>query len=202
MGSAGADEGEAQYLRGLLDHLHEHATERRPLALMLLDWRLVFLASFVAVESYMLSLIFAENEAPLKALSTIAAAAAFLVAYWQWKLAREEASFEKYYDRMNTTIDFVDKCGLEEAGDSREARLSHVRNMRVFNQLDNLEYVLGKYRLGYISTDIVYRAVRNFKTECAQDWFRTKTLEWLNQIEAYTRDTKCAARYIVDESSA
>jgi hypothetical protein len=149
----------------------------------------------------------------LKGLTAIAAGFAFALTYIQWQLARHEVSFDKYYDRINIANQAIDK---NEAGETPVdgQQIDHLRNMRVFAQLDNLEYIIGKYRLDFVEFDLLDRAIRAFRSECHVDrengdigWFSNKVLFWIGEEEnqqialGYHSATRKAARYIVERVS-
>src|SRR5215207_4011563 len=75
--------------------------------------------------------------------------------------------------------------------------------MRVFAQLDNLEYVFGKYRHQFVGFDILDRAIRTFRSDCDVPWFSEKVLYWIGRTDeervakVYHSETREAARYIV-----
>ncbi|TIL42788.1 hypothetical protein [Mesorhizobium sp.] len=168
----------------------------------------------VAVLAYTLSLFLPHSyaDAILKALAAAAAGATFLLSYAQWRLARHEVSFDKYYDRIDIVNQAISNSQLkEELGDA--GYRDHLRNMRVFAQLDNLEYILGKYKLNFVELDLVDRAVQTFRSDCYLDrspdigWFSDKVLFWIGDDEGrqialgYHAHTRKAARYIVSRVS-
>jgi hypothetical protein len=145
----------------------------------------------------------AKNASPIfTGLAALAAGATFIVSYFQWQLARHEISFDKFYEKLNITNQTINACGLKEARD-HAGEIDHLRNMRVFAQLDTLEYVLGKYRLGFVEFDLVDRAIRTFRSDCDIPWFAEKVLHWIGRTEGeqvakgYHGETRKAARYIV-----
>jgi hypothetical protein len=188
-----------------------------PLWQRLVSKRVVITTTFVAVTAYVLSLVLAEpapatstqastSAAPsfFNALAGIAAGATFALSYVQWHLARHEISFDKFYEKLNITNQTINACGLREAKNPGE-EIDHLRNMRTFAQLDNLEYVLGKYRLGFVEFDLVDRAIRTFRSDCDIPWFAEKVIFWIGAREGaqvakgYHAESRKAARYIVGQ---
>ena len=114
-----------------------------------------------------------------------------------------EAAFDKYYERVNYVNSFINAVGLKETEKDEGRQLDHLQNMRVFAQLDNLEYVLGKLDVSSTAPDLVERSVRAFRSDCALPWFREKTLYWIGPSEGqevakgYRCDTRVVARTIV-----
>jgi hypothetical protein len=50
------------------------------------------------------------------------------------------------------------------------------QDMYVFTELDNLEYALEKYRLGYMTLNHANRALRTFRSRCLSPLFRESVL--------------------------
>lgn len=104
------------------------------------------------------------------------AAAAIFFAYYQWSDGRREASLDKFYDRLaliNTRYyewrearDVVPHFW----GSSTEDKDFRPR-MYVYLELDNLEYVIIRYQLGYIRLPLLRRAVRTFGSRCESPQF-------------------------------
>jgi len=183
----------------------------------ILDRRVVITTTFLAVAAYGVSLWLTgpsdstsatkNASAIFTGVAALAAGATFIVSYFQWQLARHEISFDKFYEKLNITNQTINACGLKEARD-HAAEIDHLRNMRVFAQLDTLEYVLGKYRLGFVEFDLVDRAIRTFRSDCDIPWFAEKVLHWIGRTEGeqvakgYHAETRKAARYIVGQCHA
>jgi hypothetical protein len=72
--------------------------------------------------------------------------------------------------------------------------------MLVFAEIDNLEYVLMKYRLGYVNFVLTNRSIRTFRAQCAKENFRKKVIFWLGKnddeqvAKGYELCTRVAAR--------
>lgn len=80
---------------------------------------------------------------------------AFLLAYQQWRAARYEASLDKYYDRLDVVNSRLEALpGVDSSA------------MYVFVELDSLEYVIEKYKLGYISSEHAFRGLKTFRLHC------------------------------------
>ena len=141
----------------------------------------------------------------LKTLTALAAGITFALSYLQWRLARKEASFDSYYDRLKLANECITAAGLKAAG-TPEAELDHLRNMVVFAQLDNFEYIFGKYQLNFVDYNLVERAVRTIRSDCDQPWFRDKVLYWIGKGEGqqvakgYLAVTRELARLVVRQS--
>jgi hypothetical protein len=102
---------------------------------------------------------------------------ALVLGYQQWREAREEASMEMYYERLDianrrrecapSAIHKVVKNSIPELAREDPAVL-----MYVYVELDNLEYVAGKYRLGYMRAGQAFRGLRTFQRRCLAEDFR------------------------------
>jgi hypothetical protein len=102
------------------------------------------------------------HAAALKDILQVAAVViGFGVAFYQWRLARYEASLEKYYDRLdiaNRRLNTLIEQAWSNKPDPKEFDVYDnppkvgvsLFDMWVFAELDNLEYVIQKYRRGYI----------------------------------------------------
>lgn len=102
----------------------------------------------------------------------------------QWRDARREASLEKYYERLdlaNRRMEAIYEARSSKEGGPvyRPGRGPTQRDvldvlhrgippeaMWIFTELDNLEYVLVKYELGFASCHMVCRALDNFASKC------------------------------------
>jgi hypothetical protein len=80
------------------------------------------------------------------------------VTYQQWRAARYEAALDKFYDK------------LEIANRRREALKGEGEvdpfDMYIFTELDNLEYTLEKYKLGYVMLAQLCRSLEMFRMRC------------------------------------
>ena len=101
----------------------------------------------------------------------------FVLGYHQWRAARHEISMDKFYDRL----DMVDRR-LENWPAARQM-LNHFwqnsddqASYECFNcvyvELDNLEYGIEKYKLGYMNADLALRCLRTFQSRCDSKKFR------------------------------
>jgi hypothetical protein len=83
------------------------------------------------------------------------AGGALLVTYFEWMLGRRESSMDKFFERLelaNKQRDEVEHGSL---------KMDEFHGY-VFAELDNLEYVIERYRFGYMSPSLALRAVRTF----------------------------------------
>lgn len=128
--------------------------------------------------------------------ATIAAAVlalgAFIVGYHQWRAARRETSMDKFYERLKTANDRL----AELKADKFE--------MYVYAELDNLEYVIEKYRLGYMGPDQALRGLETFRSRLEGDRgaaFAGKVKQVLGKV-GYSTSTQNIVRQIILRKTA
>lgn len=100
---------------------------------------------------------------------------ALMLGVQQWRAARNETSLDKFYDRLEVTNRQLDDCPavrsfagpwLDEEGRTSEDPDSYYRTMYVYRELDNLEYAIAKYRIGFMSSESAGRSLRTFLARC------------------------------------
>lgn len=116
---------------------------------------------------------------------TLITAAAIFFAYYQWMDGRRESSLDKFYDRLaliNTRY-----YEWKEARDvvphfwgKSTENVNFRPRMYVYLELDNLEYVILRYQLGYLRTPLLRRAVRTFSSRCESPVFCELAKEVVN----------------------
>jgi hypothetical protein len=105
----------------------------------------------------------AEDRAEI--LATVAVVAVALFGYWQWREGRHEAAIDQFYDRMHWANEIV--VDSFRVGLARSERVIEILDRAcVYAELDNLEYSLEKYRLGYMRPELAARALRTFQDRC------------------------------------
>jgi hypothetical protein len=116
-------------------------------------WRLgvVLLIGAIAVT-------FAIRDANIQLIGAILGAGALAVAYVEWLLSRRESSMDKFYERLRIANDYRRAVKSPD-----ELAISEVR-LYVFSELDNLEYVIERYRFGYMSAALALRGVKTFES--------------------------------------
>lgn len=117
-----------------------------------------FMAAVAVLSAGLLFLAFAQL-LDLWDATGLGAAATFTgagFAFWYWQSARYEASMDRYYDRLNLA-------------NTRYEKLSPDKYlMYMFMELDNLEYVIEKYKWGYITAEQAFRGLKLFYTHCRE----------------------------------
>ncbi len=140
-----------------------------------------------------------------RAVTTAMTFVALTVAIWQWRNVRHEGAIDKFYERLHLSNQ-MRLNAAEAAFTMREAQAAQVPdgqpehlfvldgsgtycelavNFYVYTELDNLEYVVHKYRHGYISRDMANRALHNFQTRFRMPGFE-EHLKKLYGVGSYT----------------
>lgn len=122
------------------------------------------------------------------AATALAALGAFFFGYRQWRSSRYEKSMEDFYSRLNLAnqrrenTELVCRLlrhtwelkGVREAPPSLCECDDHQWSMYVYAELDNLEYVVEKYNLGYMQPRHALRGLRTFYERCLRQCFRDR----------------------------
>ena len=125
----------------------------------------------------------------IQVATAVVALGAFILGYQQWRSARFETSIDKFYERLEAS-----NRKLHEWTTARELigaldnQLNFQQSMYVFSEIDNLEYVIQKYKYGYMSTDQALRGVKTFKSRCIHDKFRERAQSCL-EMGGYNPET-------------
>ncbi|HEX8641051.1 MAG TPA: hypothetical protein VF704_07820 [Allosphingosinicella sp.] len=141
------------------------------------------------------------RDAPLQWLiPAILGAGVLIGSFFEWRSSRHEASLDKFYERLCIVNDSREKIRLEDDSlaeiclvqptenstcrierfrvDAEGARVGKARphvdpmQMYVWRELDNLEYLLERYRLGYLSTRLAFRGVATFASRFRFEQFQ------------------------------
>jgi hypothetical protein len=110
-----------------------------------------------------------------------------VIAYRQWISARQEISIDKYYDRLDSSNQKLALLGVPP------------RELHVYAELDKLEYVTVKYKLGYLPPELALRAFQNFEGHCRAEDFRQYLREKLPPA-AYLDETRRLAGIICSDA--
>lgn len=136
-------------------------------------------------------------------LQALAGFAAFSLGYLQWRAARHETTFDKLYDKLDIANRKFDAWKIEQLKNDPKGLADHLHTMFVFAELDNLEYVLEKYQLGYAREELAERAWRSFKSRCIDsEAFRKCALHFLGEKEGgeialgFQKTTRMVVRHV------
>jgi hypothetical protein len=165
----------------------------------------VLLAVALAVTAYAAAtmLYTAEGDILLTVASAVSGALVLVLGYLQWREIQHETSYDRYYDRLAGVNDRFNAYRVDALADDDAERRSHLNTMFIFGELDVLEYMLGKRRLGYVRAELAERAIRSFRSRCADPQFCTDVLYWIGREEGrqvargYERVTRETARLII-----
>ena len=130
------------------------------------------------------------------------AAIASVFAYLQWQDSRAESSYENFYQRLRIITEQYeadDGCAMNMVSHFWRApsgELKFRESLYVYLEVDNLEYVCGRYSLGYIRNDLFKRALRTFISRCVSAEFCTYAL-WLVRRAGHDGSTIKLVEYIV-----
>lgn len=136
----------------------------------------------------------------------ITALGTLMVGFVQWREARHENSMDKYYERL----DFANRrrengkgvaYEMDRALEPEASEPDRDRMMYVYAELDNLEYVAEKYRLGYMTARQACRGLRAFQRRCFNRDFRNLALKRV-QSGDYNRGTARIVARICQEFDA
>lgn len=110
----------------------------------------------------------AKDDPLLSAASPLATMGLLIAGLSQWRGARQEISMDKYYERLNISNQWwksspsVQKAMAGFARDSEDPDMT----MYVCLEIDNLEYVIEKYRIGHVDDEQACRGLRAFQVRC------------------------------------
>ncbi|HTG35816.1 MAG TPA: hypothetical protein VLB76_23065 [Thermoanaerobaculia bacterium] len=129
-----------------------------------------------------------ENHVPQDFATAIAAMCAFVFGYFQWRSSRYDKAMEDFYSRLNLANKRRESNKLvsrllghpwrsrrvAESPSALGGYDDHRWSMYVYAELDNLEYVVEKYNLGYMESRHALRGLRTFYQRCLCGHFRDR----------------------------
>lgn len=117
-------------------------------------------------------------------IAAIFAGGALVITYSEWMLGRRESSMDRFYER------------LETANEHRSNQLVH-RDLKmdeteryIFTELDNLEYVIERYRFGYMSAGLARRGLNTFNSRFGIRGFEEQVATAIERGCAYNVHTR------------
>lgn len=132
-------------------------------------------------------------------ITGIVATGALILGYQQWRAARNEQSLEKFYERLELTNqkfeswpgarELLGKYPIIEGSENESEEVLFQRAMYTFRELDNLEYAMAKYKLGYMSSEYALRSLKIFQHRCDSPAFRELALRCCTTDTAYQSET-------------
>ncbi len=145
---------------------------------------------FLAVTVGVIGQISPRNLDGVQLISAIVTIGVFVLGYQQWRAARNEISMDKFYDRLDLANRRLD------AWPAARAMVSHLwplvpedkqdinafeRVMYIYMELDNLQYVAEKYKLGYMNSEQALQGLRTFQSRCFSSDFRKLALHYVER---------------------
>lgn len=146
----------------------------------------------LSFELFFKSLPFGMNGS--RASTIVLTLGALLLGYQQWRAARNELSMERYYERLDLADRRLDNWPsardmVKHFWPTAIDQASYECSMYVYVELDNLEYVIEKYKLGYISPEQALRGLRTFQSRCISTEFRELAQEYV-KLAGYQSTTE------------
>ncbi len=134
------------------------------------------------------------------------------LAFSQWRAVRREATFERYYDRIdlaNRRMARISEAKANLPSDSSRSMTGEgwltPFELLVFAELDNLEYASEKYKLGYMKPELAARSLRHFYARCIDEkqgeLFREKAIEYI-QVLGYEKSTRVIVEKLLKKAVA
>jgi len=166
---------------------------------------LLVLAGFVIAAIFVLLRldVFPVGTAVEASVATIALFA-LIIGVPQWRAARDEISLDKIYEKLGETNKLLDEwCEVRDfagpwpelKGQGKEG--SYRRTMYVYRELDNFEYAVEKYRIGFMEPQTAHRCLRTFQVRCEQPkGFRDLALKCV-KTPGYSRETRKIVEKVV-----
>ena len=212
----------ACFIEGWLRKLHPGVTRKQRAALEALGFNQPFyrrgfllgLTIWVLAVSFTAFLYFyVEPDEPSDFTTTIGGVAVFIFGYYQWRSSRYEKAMEDFYSRLNiannrrengknVVFDLLGKPwelnGVHESCRAFAQGEEKHWIEYIYSELDNLEYVVEKYNLGYMKAQVALRGLRTFYQRCALPIFRKHALKCARSM-AYNESTCTVVRKVYDD---
>lgn len=150
-------------------------------------WRTIIVAVTIGAAA---TAFFADK--PAEFIAAILAGGALLVTYVEWMLGRRESSMDMFYERLETANEHrsnIVRIGMKM---NRTERY-------VFTEIDNLEYVIERYRFGYMSPSLARRGVNTFASRLGIIGFKTELRSILANGCAYSELTCDVVGKVMDD---
>lgn len=168
--------------------------------LVIIGVALSVIAVFVLAELF--PKLFPPPESTHAAVTGVIGLGALYLGLQQWSAARSELSLDKFYEKLAATNRKLDEyhgarefAGPWSDGSEESEDLAYERKMYVYLELDNLEYAIAKYNLGYMSSSDAYRSLRTFRQRChASSEFCRIASVCVETNEGYNWQTKQAVK--------
>ncbi len=112
--------------------------------------------------------------------AVLVAAAAGVFTYQQWADSRREESLDRFYQRLGqVNARYAQWEGARalvpsfwQFAEDDGKHPAYEKQLYVYLELDNLEYMLVRYELGFVSKELLMRALRTFASRMVHKGFR------------------------------
>ena len=144
-------------------------------------------------------------------LTAVIALGALGLGFHQWCASRNEISLDRFYDRLEVTNRILDEHkevrsfagpwqSVEGSKNQHDEDVIYHTSMYVYRELDNLEYAIAKYKLGYMSPENALRSLRTFRVRCnLSPEFRELALMCAAANEGYDSITQEVVNKVCDK---
>lgn len=119
----------------------------------------------------------------LELIGAILGGGALAVSYVEWVLTRREGSMDKFYERLVLANNY-----RKAVNEPKGVAITDM-DLYVFSELDNLEYVIERYRFGYMSPTLALRGVNTFQSRFHIAHFRERVTGFIDLNCGYSRHT-------------
>lgn len=178
------------------DELSEHGIERKKGVFLVtgVNLYLMMLLATLILFKVWLALPPAKN-ASLEALLGIGVAFAGL---YQWRSSKYETSIDEFYKRLSYTNTKLIEWESSRVLLSKEWVDEKVfqREMYVYLELDNLEYIIQKYQHGFMEPHDAHRALTCFSSRCKNSHAFKALAEENVEKGGYKPDTRYAVHHL------
>ena len=147
----------------------------------------------------------------LDVITAVIALGALGLGFHQWCASRNEISLDRFYDRLEVTNRILDERkevrsfagpwhSVEGSKNQHDEDVIYHTSMYVYRELDNLEYAIAKYKLGYMSPENALRSLRTFRGRCnSSPEFRVLALMCAKANEGYDSITQEVVKKVCQE---
>jgi hypothetical protein len=111
---------------------------------------------------------------PQAAVTALVGGAALWLGFHQWRLARSEITLDKFYERLAATNDRRVQWWSKPREHPSFEVIDYGTRMYIHLEMDNLEYSIEKYRIGWMSSNNAYTTLRTFCQRCLDRDFRDR----------------------------
>jgi hypothetical protein len=218
-GTGGSGDQEATMSGGRRQYLSREFNLRQPLRVRYHWWvfgfTMLIIVFFAGTGAWMLYTR-SNNLASLSLVAVGVAIAGAVLTYDQWRKARMEITLDKFYERLNYSnqrlMDLTAARAMlagypvtDEEPNIPKVRAGWQEQMYIFIELDNLEYAVQKYELGFMHQSLMSRAINTFRSRCfTSEVFRRRALATVVDRQAtghsdYTQQTRAIVASINQE---